>query len=195
MSRPVCWATPRSIIWKSSRVTCPEQLQVTRMPPGVEQFDGQAIQPVVGPQGLVHRPAAAGELGRIEDHGVEALAGRQRRASRVRKPSPVWKRSVGQAVAGGIFLGQGHGLGAGIDAQGLAGPAQGHGGQAETAACSRTCPAPGGREDTRPPPGGSPADRGTAPSSDPRPDRRRIAGRARGRGSGCSGMVPQYGPS
>ena len=59
---------------KSSRVTRPEQLQVTRIPPGFEQFHAQAVQAVISAQGMVDRQAAAGEAGRIEDYGAEPFA-------------------------------------------------------------------------------------------------------------------------
>ena len=124
MSRRVCWATPRSIIEEVlagdvAGATARDQDSARR-----EQLDGQPVQPMVRPQGLVHRAAAAGELGRIEHHGVEPLARRQQRLEGLEAVADL-EADVGQTVAGGVGLGQGDGLGAGIDAQRLAGAAQG----------------------------------------------------------------------
>ena len=58
-----------------------------------EHVDGQAIEPVIGPQGFVHRAAAAGELGGIENHAPNRSPSPARFA-RALKESPVSKRTL-----------------------------------------------------------------------------------------------------
>ena len=74
------------------------------MPPGFRMLQGAEVDLLVAAARLLHRVLALGERGRVEDHGVEALArGRRARAARRRR----WPRAtvdVGDPVARGVAL-------------------------------------------------------------------------------------------
>ena len=64
---------------KSSRATCPEQLHVTRIPPGSSNSTASRFSQWYARRASSTRAAAAGELGRIEHDRVESLARGQER--------------------------------------------------------------------------------------------------------------------
>ena len=61
--RLVLWDTPESMCKKSSRMTCPEQLHVTRIPPGSNASTAIQIDSMVGHQGFVEAARLRANLG------------------------------------------------------------------------------------------------------------------------------------